>query len=165
MSFDGTDMMIEVLGEKAVARRLGRVKWHVENWAPIWPEVITHLERTVKRQFDSQGVYGGGSRWTPITDSWKKQKQREGRSPDIMRYTGRLEDSFLVDDHEEHLSITMANELWWGTTVPYASYHQHGTDIMPVRKLIQPPEGSRRQMVRILQRYSLANQPTAGVTA
>jgi phage gpG-like protein len=159
----GTDMRIELLGDPIV-RRLGRVKHHLENWAPVWPEVIEHLERGAKCQFDSHGVYGSGG-WAPLAESTLRRKRAKGFPPDILRATGRLEDSLTVEDHPEHVQVATTDSLWWGTTVPYAGYHQHGTDNMPMRKVIEPPEGSRRYMVRILQRYALANAPTVGVTA
>lgn len=163
-TYAGTDMVIEALGVQPVARRLGKVKHHIEDWGGVWPEVFQHLERTTARQFRSEGMYGSGG-WAALAPSTLADKQRYGYPPNILQRTGELLDSLTVDDHPEHIAITMRDEAWWGTSVDYAGYHQDGTDLMPQRMIIQPPEGSRTYMVRILQRYALANSPTAGVTA
>lgn len=157
--YAGTDMVIEVLGEKAVARRLGRVKHHIEDWGGVWPEVFRHLERSTARQFASEGAYGSGG-WAALAPSTVAEKQAGGWPPTILERTGEMKDSFLVDDHPEHIAIAMRDQGWWGSSSAIAHYHQDGTDLMPQRRIIQPPEGSRAYMVRIMQRYALANAPT-----
>lgn len=162
--YAGTDMVIEALGAQPVARRLGRVKWHIENWIGVWPEVFQHLERSTARQFASEGMYGSDG-WAALAPSTVADKQRHGFPPNILERTGEMKDSFLVDDHPDHIAVAMQHEGWWGSSNDVAGYHQDGTDLMPQRRIIQPPEGSRRQIVRITQRYALLNSPTAGVTA
>lgn len=162
--YAGTDMVIEALGVQPVVRRLGRVKEHVENWAPVWPEVFEHMERSTARQFASEGMYGSDG-WAALAPLTLADKRLGGFPPTILERTGDMKDSFLVDDHPDHIAIAMRDEAWWGSSNDYAGYHQDGTDLMPQRMIIQPPEGSRRYMVRILQRYALANSPTVGVTA
>lgn len=152
------DMMIEVLGDKPVVRQLGRVKHDVVDWEEAWPEVAQHLARGAKRQFDSGGAYGSGG-WTALAPSTLSAKRRRGQPDDILRATGELEDSLTVEDHPAHLQILSPDSLWWGTLVPHAKYHQHGTANMPMRKVIEPPEGSRRYLVRVLQKRALANAP------
>jgi phage gpG-like protein len=153
------DMMIEVLGDKPVARRLGRIKHNVENWDDVWPEVAQHLAAGAKKQFDSHGMYGSGG-WAPLAPSTLARKRALGQPADILRATGRLEDSLTVPSHNEHVEIELGDSLWWGTLVPYAKYHQQGSGRLPRRRPVEPPEGSRRELVRILQRYALGNVPT-----
>jgi phage gpG-like protein len=152
---------IEILGDTPISRDLGRVKNNIENWEPVWPDVAKHLARGAKRQFDSHGVYGSGG-WDELAPSTLKRKQALGQPSDILRATGRLEDSLTIDDHEEHLQIENRDAMWWGTLVPYAKYHQQGKGV-PQRRPVEPPEGSRRYIVRILQAYALSNDRNASI--
>lgn len=157
--YDGTDMVIEALGVQPVVRRLGRVRHHIEDWEGVWPEVFEHLERTTARQFASEGMYGSDG-WTELAPSTIADKRRGGYPPNILERTGEMKDSFLVDDHPDHIALAMRDQGWYGSSNDDAGFHQDGTDLMPQRMIIQPPEGSRRYMVRIMQRYALANSPT-----
>lgn len=152
---------IEVLGDTPILRQLGRVEHKVDNWEPVWPEVAQHLARGAKRQFDSHGTYGSGG-WEELAASTLARKRALGQPPDILRATGRLEDSLTVEDHPEHLQIVNKDSLWWGTLVPYAKYHQQGKGV-PRRRPVEPPEGSRRYIVRILQAFALDQAPGMAV--
>jgi phage gpG-like protein len=159
---------IEVLGDRQVARAFRDMGSAVTDWSAAWDDVGDLLRASAKKQFDSHGQYGSGG-WEPLAFSTLASKNAKGQPRDILRATGRLEDSLTVKDDTEHMALGGTTFFHWGTFVPYASYHMTGTGArrtadsafgpmrqgMPRRKPVELPEADRREIVRILQRYAV----------
>jgi hypothetical protein len=73
----------------------------------------------------------------------------------ILVATRRLERA-MTQRGGEQISIARSDGLDFGTTVPYARYHQRGTERMPRRRVAQLPDRARRDIVRAIQRGVVA---------
>jgi phage gpG-like protein len=145
-------LVIDTLGEQAVARDLLRFGHNAADVRPAMVQVLDLLRRAERRQFDSQGAYGSEG-WPPLASSTVERKRREGLDPRILHATRRLRDSLTEAGHGEQIAIARHDGLDFGTTVEYARYHQHGTSRAPQRRVVQLPESDRREVVRIVQRH------------
>jgi phage gpG-like protein len=149
-------LRIDALGEEVIDRTLLGVQRPLLDMTGIWDEINTALGRNSVRQFASQGAYGSGG-WEPLASSTLARKARLGQPSKILQATRRLYRSLTVDDHPEHLYVAQPHQMAWGTTVPYAKYHQDGSgSSLPRRRVVQLPETARRNVVRIMQRGILA---------
>jgi phage gpG-like protein len=143
---------IDALGEEIIDRSLLGVSRALRDMEPIWDEINDVLSRASVRQFASQGAYGSGT-WAPLAPSTLARKARLGQPSQILQATRRLKRSLTVEDHPEHLYVASAKEMAWGTTVPYAKYHQDGNgSSLPRRRVVQLPESARRNVMKVVQR-------------
>lgn len=149
-------IVIDSLGEQAVARELIGIDARGLDMRPAMDDVLDMLRTSERRQFDSQGVYGSGG-WAPLAAATIARKQRAGHDPRILHATHRLRDSLTERGNPEELALARRDGADFGSLVPYAGYHQTGTSHMPRRRPAQLPETDRRQVIRILQRYVIEN--------
>jgi phage gpG-like protein len=150
-------LVIDTLGEQAVARDLLRFGQNAADVRPAMAQVLDLLRNVERRQFDSEGAYGSGG-WAPLAASTIDQKRRQGLDPRILRATGRMRDSLTEPGHPDQIAIARHDGLDFGTTDEKAARHQHGTARMPQRRVVQLPESDRREVVRILQRHVVSGR-------
>ncbi len=142
-------LTIELAGDVQVERSLLRMAGRTDDMSDGLREVGEYLQRAEGRQFASEGQYGSGG-WAPLAASTIASKQRQGLDSRILHATGALRDS-LAGEGTGALREVTRSQLIFGTTVPYARFHQLGQGV-PQRRPLEAPEGDRREMVRILQR-------------
>ena len=87
----------------------------LSDWRLLWKEEKDPYER----------------KWADLSPSTKRQKRKRG-GYQILVDTGTLLNSFTVEAEKDSVRI--------GTAVPYAKYHQLGTEKMPQRMLLPDPE-------------------------
>ena len=142
---------ISVLGEQQLARTFSRFADAVEDYRPAWPDVQTVMEHIEELQFSSQGAHGSGG-WAALNPRYAAYKAaRYGVKP-ILQRTGELKAS-LTENTGKSVREMRPLEFQYGTRVPYAGFHQSGTNRMPRRKLIDLTEADKRDIMRTIQRY------------
>jgi phage gpG-like protein len=145
-------IVLDVFGEEQVNRRLLRFEDDVRDASPAFREMANMLRSWERRQFASEGSYASGG-WAPLAASTVAQKRRKGLDPRILRATGDLMRS-LTQSGDPNADVTIAPlGMTFGTSVPYARYHQTGTRRMPRRRPLELRDQDRRELVRILQRH------------
>lgn len=82
-------------------------------------------------QFTTEGGYFGEP-WAPLNPAYAERKRKQYGALPILIRTGRLLKSF-IGEGGEHIKRITADEAEFGSAVPYAQYHQTGTDTMPQR--------------------------------
>ena len=142
---------LTILGEDAVPRDLIGIGRAAVDLTPVMSDVADVLRSALTRQFDSEGRFGSGG-WAPLAPSTVAAKQAAGLDPRILHATRRLRDSLTEPGHPDQIAIARPDGLDFGSTVPYAAFHQHGTSRMPRRRPVQLPESMRRQIPRMIQR-------------
>jgi phage gpG-like protein len=146
-------VLIDVFGDEQVNRRLLRFEDDVQDAIPAFREMAKLIRGSVYRQFYSDGAYASGG-WVPLAPSTVAEKARRGLDPRILRATGKLFGSLTSGD-PGHVERMGPREFVYGTTVPYAKFHQRGTRRMPRRPPLELRDQDRRELVRILQRHLL----------
>lgn len=134
---NGIDANIEVL------RNL-RMRAHDQR--PGWRKVARHLDKAIERQFDTEGVYLNGRRWTPLSPPYAAKKKSAGFAGGILTRTGQLRRSFRT------LRMTK-NRLVFGSRLDRATWHQRGTRNMPARPITNGGRRITRDINNILTDY------------
>lgn len=115
----------------------------------VFPLVVEALESEVEDQFLAQGHGPAEGAWKPLSPAYAEWKAKKyGRGLPILIRTGEMARA-LTKDGPHALRDYSATTLNYGTTgIPYASFHQLGTEDMPAR----PPFDFRANLEPVLQR-------------
>lgn len=99
---------------------------------------VMHQAWTVEmiEQFATEGSYYMGEQWAPLSPEYAKRKMRKYGPMPILIATGALVKS-LIGEGGEHVKQIGPDHAVFGTSVPYAQYHQGGTGKMPKRQIIK----------------------------
>ena len=102
---------------------------------PLFPAAKRKMEFSFASNFASNGLQVGG--WAPLDaeySSWKAV--RFPGAPPLVR-SGRLFRSLAAQNTATFRATRM--EFEFGTSVPYAKFHQYGTEKMPKRQIVFTP--------------------------
>lgn len=143
---------LEVLGEQLVNRQLVRFGEHAGDARPALRSIASFMRLTELQRFDRQGP--GWARLKPAT---VERKVRAGLDPRILRATEEMRQS-LVGRGTGHVEEVTAASLRFGTTVPYAKFHQTGTSRMPQRRVVDFTEAQKREITKRLQRWIVTGE-------
>lgn len=143
---------LEAFGDVQFSRELLRVGANAGDMRPAFDNVHVLLLAVENRQFGSEGgAFSGG--WKPLAASTVRYKAKHGLDPRILHATGDLRRSFANNHAKGHVYRASANEMFVGSSIPYARFHQTGTKRMPRRRPFELNEQVRRQVVKILQEH------------
>ena len=97
-------------------------------------DAVESVRRRLRARFASEGqLFGTPWRAPAKPQSWP-----------LLQKTGRLRESFLDPNHPEHIEVydegteNQSPGVLFGSTVPYAAYHQFGTRRTPARSILTP---------------------------
>lgn len=109
-------------GEFALIHR--RFMSGIRNWQPAFEEVADDvLEPYVVKGFQTEG-HSEGVTWKDLAPS---TVARRGSAHPILQVSGALLESFEKGGADHHEEIS-ARKLVWGSDVPYALFHEFGTE-------------------------------------
>ena len=149
-----TQVNFEVLGERQVSQMLSRTTDKAKDLGPFWVMVGGLLTEIVQEQFNTEGSRTGG--WAPLSDRYASDKVRQFGNQPILVATGEMRESLLGGSGG--IQRQQGNDqMVFGTSVPYAVYHQAGTQRMPQRRILDMTEADRRTMMKLLQRHLFAS--------
>jgi phage gpG-like protein len=144
-------LRFSIEGEKPFLVQLDRFQENFRTAEPAF-EAMADFQATIwKRQFDQEGAYTG-TRWSALSPAYGRWKQRHYPGKPILQLSGDLYDSMA--SRPFGTEIISHDQMVIGTGVPYAAYHQHGTETMPARPIIQKPSAKDRlQFAKYLQNW------------
>ena len=146
-----TQFSFEIEGEEQVSRMLSRTTEKIKDLAPFFEAAGTFMRTTMDEQFGSEGGRTGG--WAPLSARYAADKAKRYGSRPILQASGDMIAS-LTGQGSGNVSRTVGGDtLEFGTSVPYATYHQTGTSRMPQRRILDLTEGDRRGLMKLLQRH------------
>jgi len=123
-----------------VIRHLQAMQARAGNFAPVFRDARTQLEKANAENFTTGGLPVGG--WDP--------RKRDYAWP-IMRRTGRLFSS--LTNLRGATNVITDDYAQFGTNVEYAKFHQYGTEKMPARKIVFNPTGFSQETARKALRW------------
>lgn len=149
----------EVAGDTQIDRSILRVGDRAVDASPAFVAIGELLIAETKEQFESEGRHGSGG-WKPLKQSTVQEKKRHGFRPQILQRTGALLDSLTSRGDANMVFIVTRSGLTYGSKLPYAPVHQHPRpgNPLPRRRPLEFTEQTRREAVRILQRYLIAGE-------
>ena len=127
-------------------------------WAPRYFAVVQDLFNTSGSARGAMGRFTSGpwARWSPKYAVWRKQNAPGGS---ILTLSGRLRESLRWSGAglgpEGYFEATPTS-VEFGTTVPYARFHQYGTSKMPARPFLPTPNAA--VFMPLLQQWILKTQ-------
>lgn len=133
---------LDLLYLNEVTGRLEQFSKNLSDFGELWDDIsqimVDHTEET--------WATDGFSSWPPLSDNWRKYKERHGYPPDLMVMEGNLLDSLTdperaagIGQGRSTLGTFTGKAFSWGTDVEYAGYHHEGPDhnpALPVRNVI-----------------------------
>lgn len=151
----GIRLSLDVFGDQQLDRELLRYQQRGEDLSPAFEAVADFFLDVERRQFDTQGGYASGG-WAPLAESTIRNKMRLNLDLRILHATLRLRESLTNRFDADHIRDIRADEMFVGTGVDYAAYHQGDRTFLsrtPRRRPVEFRAADRSQMVKIVQRH------------
>ena len=126
---------------QSTIRGLDRVRNQLTNLSPFWRSTAIPLIKMKLRDVFLQQ----GPGWEPLAESTIRSRQFP--TLPILQQTGSLMSS-VVDNPVLEVN---RKSLLYGSSNPYAQFHEHGTSRMPARPFLRP--GIQRAMDQIRREY------------
>lgn len=143
-------LKFDFLGDTQLDRTLARFEEAPQDARPLWDALADRFVTSARSQFRTEGAYASGG-WAPLSPAYGAWKARHYPGAGILHRDGDLERS--VTSRPIDVEVIEPGFMVLGTGVEYATYHQHGTDRMPQRRIIELTENQRREWVRLMQRF------------
>ena len=143
---------LEIAGEVAMDRGIARFADGIADYRPIWPVIEDDYYAQVKDQFKTEGEEGG-EKWAALSPEYAGWKQKHFPDKPILQRTGDLMDSLTNPNSPNGVRREERKTLTLGSTLPYALFHQVGTENMPARPEIVFPEAFKRMAMHHVQQY------------
>jgi phage gpG-like protein len=151
---------LNVAGDQQLNRELLRFAHRAVDARPLWDKIILDLRRLEEEQFADQGHRASGG-WQELADSTKARKAAKGREdPSRILYdSGDLFKSLTEAENDNAIRVSEHDEMRFGTTLPYAEFHQLGHGV-PQRRFLELTETDRHQtFVQQAQRFLVTGTP------
>lgn len=145
-----TRLTLSFYGDVQLDRTLARFGDAVSDARPAWEAITRRFVALEKRQFSTEGAAASGG-WAPLSANYAEWKAAHYPGKTILRRTDDLYHSLTrrplpIEVHEPTFMAI-------GSDVGYGEYHQHGGGNLPQRRPVELTEDTRREWVKILQRF------------
>lgn len=134
---------------KATVEGLQALLSKLRDLTPAWRNLLVYLRGATRQTFESLGGRIGEG-WQPLSTPYAQFKAVKWPGQPILRASDAMFRSLTVDGADGSVSDVTPQLLQYGTTTPYARYHQEGTPRMPKRKFLAVTEADRVQIKRIV---------------
>lgn len=133
-----------------------RLSTPIRDFSTIWPKARSWFQKVMQRQFESQGAAGEHGEWQENAESTAKRKLARYGFEHTLVASGELYDA-LTGDTGSTVDERWPDKIRMGTSLPYASVHQKGTDragrhhdvVIPQRRIFDFTESDRKDLQRI----------------
>lgn len=140
---------IEIRGARKAAVDLAELGERGSDIRRVSEKVRSIYRRSNARRFASSGL---GS-WPALADSTVERKAREGSSGPPMVRSGDLMRALTSPRAADQVDRRDRTEFRFGTTLPYAVYHDSGTGGEKKRELVELTANERAQVSRLISAY------------
>ena len=144
---------IQFEGGQEVVMLTHRINRRLFDLSPIWGRIVALLQEDLAKEFGTKGSYSGEP-WKPLKEVTKKIKRKRcpAEVENILVCSGRLKAS-LTSKNSDTVVLKKKTELEFGTGVPYAIYHQYGTENMPARRPLLFNPGTFKLIGNVILKY------------
>jgi phage gpG-like protein len=138
--------VVRITGEGIEPLKIGllRLRTLTDDISSAWPAVTQELRDIMAEQFTSQGALGQTGRWASLDKKYAARKARQFPGRTILERSGALRASLQVQTGDSIVEGS-PRALFFGTSVPYAGFHQKGEGV-PKRAIFAM---TNRQTARI----------------
>jgi phage gpG-like protein len=160
-------LRLEIAGFEAVEVRLSRFQEYLHDLREFWREYFAPaFYRQIERNYETAGSMVGG--WAPLSPRYAAWKAVVAPGRSLLQFTGRLQKSVTWQGDrpgEGGIFVPERTYVVLGTSVPYARFHQIGTDRMPRRSILFPGNNASSTFGRLMHRYAVDMAGEAGLRA
>lgn len=137
-------------GDKQLSRTLTRFSDVIEHAGTggVFDDMADTFGQIEARQFSSSGANSGG--WAALSPGYAAWKARHYPGKGVLVRSGALEAS--LTGRPLGVEVITDDRALFGTGVPYAGYHQHGTPKMPRRRPLEFTGTQRTELTKSGQR-------------
>jgi len=143
---------IRVTGGTRAQAAIARIVSRLKDFRPAYRTMARFLEGVLSDQFDSQGARTG-RQWAALSQKYSAWKAKKYPGKGLLEREGTLRRSLTSGTSIHAVREIGRKRFVFGTTVPYAPFHQEGGGNLPQRRLIDPTTGDRKEMSEIVRRY------------
>lgn len=128
--------------QAALDKYFDKLTKKLTNFEDVWPEVIREFFRIEEDQFESLGH----GKWQPLNPTYAKWKAQHYPGQPLMVREGRLKAGLTggASTEKRPLSLTIAAK-----GAEYWKFHQRGTRVLPVRKVIDMTPDAKRRLAKV----------------
>jgi phage gpG-like protein len=150
-------LFISTAGGDEIARVFATMRRQTEDWSGAWPGVSRKLRSQEAAAFRTEGSTGRAGRWAALSARYAAWKREHFPGRGILELTGRLRGSLTDESHPDSIEIRNPKFLFFGSKVPYAGFHQEGTETLKRRPPLSPTDRDVAEWVAEMHRYFDAN--------
>lgn len=143
---------LEIAGEVQMDRGIARFADGIADYRPIWPVIEDDFYAQEKDQFATEGAEGG-EKWKELKPETVGYKEAHFPGKPILQRTGDLYASLTNPNDPNTVRMEERKTLTLGSRIPYAIYHQTGTEKMDARPEIELTEAFKRTTMHHVQTY------------
>lgn len=145
-------LVVNIEGLAEFDRTFTRFTANLRDWRELWPAVIGELRRITQEQFAFEGK-GTTGQWRQLSPKYAQWKELKFPGSTILSRTGRLVKS-LTRRSGDSIIIGKPDLLIFGTSVPYAIYHQsrRARKKLPRRPIFDFSEDDKNRLTKAIQR-------------
>lgn len=147
---------LDIYGDKQFAAELMRWAEAAQDLDPVFRLIEADFYRIEKEAFATEG--SRAEAWAALSEPYATRKAIAYPGKTILRRTDAMYES-LTNPASSLRRIT-ADDMFIGTDVTYAVFHQLGTVKMPRRRPVSLTAGDRRRWQLLLQRYLATGEAT-----
>jgi len=114
-------------------RRFAAILRRSRNFKPVFRWMMQQLQEAHRENFKTGGTKSG-FRWQPLDPQYASWKLENYGAKGILVRTGSLERSLTMNSGRGAVRDIGARTAEFGTSIPYAKWHQSGTRNMAQRK-------------------------------
>lgn len=121
---------LHIFGDRDAERRIEQLALFLTDLRPFWPEVARLARSWWKRQFDTQGTFGGHP-WAALSPTYAQWKARVYPGKPILQATGAMKRAASNPSRAAtptSLTLTIEDAK--------VGYHQEGGGRLPARPLV-----------------------------
>lgn len=133
---------------------LSRFGQDLSDWRRAWPMVSRAIERIEERLFAGEGSKGHRGKWAALSPKYAAWKSKHYPGQAILRLTDAMYDSLTkAGASMAVVEVSDPLKMFRGTEVPYAKFHQSGTEKMPARHPVDLTERDQLEIAKEIHQY------------
>lgn len=145
----------EILGTRQLDLALVGLKKDISDLRPIWPLFLAEARKLTGLQFSTRGRRGHHGRWQNLDPKYAAAKAKKFPGKQIMIRSGDMFGSLVARTQHSIVDMSQPLSMEYGTRIPYATYHQHGSLIsnLPKRRVLDFTDRDQLIFAKIVQTH------------
>jgi len=155
------NLNFEIDGEQQLSRFFELAGNIIADYRSIFEQWGNDFRQTQENVFASEGAFEGRAKWQALSPKYAEWKSLYYPGQPILTRSGELRTS-LTSEGGDHVFDYKETEMWIGTSIGYAIFHQRGTYKMPKRKVVELTDPQKKRWVDIARQVTWEDMQALG---